>query len=144
MSSTLVAGMFQQWPTMPWGGGLLVPGLHCWGFRLPPQSSDDKGLMTQSKEFYSLSGKVLQPPGITKFLVLKQIGWIQMLRTSRLHLPVQLAITTLKVTLWSFWSRQIGGYFLLDCSVTYLLSCFVFCCTCLMLDCVRKVVASLS
>ena len=49
----------------------------------------------------------------------------------------------------SFWSRQVGdtrGYksnselavFLLD--KTYLLSCFVLCCTCLMFDCVRKVV----
>src|SRR4029434_6073468 len=36
-----------------------------------------------------------------------------------------------------------GGYFLLDYSVTYLLSCFVLCCTCLMFDCVRKVVDSL-
>ena len=49
----------------------------------------------------------------------------------------------IKVTLWSFWSRQVGGYFLLDYSVTYLLSCFVLCCTCLMFDCVRKVVDSL-
>ena len=43
----------------------------------------------------------------------------------------------------SFWSRQVGGYFLLDYSVTYLLSCFVLCCTCLMFECVRKVVDSL-
>ena len=50
---------------------------------------------------------------------------------------------SVKVTLWSFWSRQVGGYFLLDYSVTYLLSCFVLCCTCLMFDCVRKVVDSL-
>ena len=48
-----------------------------------------------------------------------------------------------KVTLWSFWSCQLGGYFLLDYSVTYLVSCFVLCCTCLMFDCVRKVVDSL-
>src|SRR4029434_892420 len=44
---------------------------------------------------------------------------------------------------WSFWSRQVGGYFLLDFLVTYLLSCFVLCCTCLMFDCVRNVVDSL-
>src|SRR4029434_8897425 len=49
-----------------------------------------------------------------------------------------------KVTLWSFWSRQVGGYFLLDYSATYLLSCFVLCCTCLMFDCVRKVVGKLA
>src|SRR4029434_5165160 len=45
-----------------------------------------------------------------------------------------------KVPLWSFWSRQVGGYFLLDYSVTYLLSCCLWCCTCLMFDCVMKVV----
>ena len=54
-----------------------------------------------------------------------------------------LFLRIVKVTLWSFWSRQLGGYFLLDYSVTYLLSCFVLCCTCLMFDCVRKVVDSL-
>src|SRR4029434_6033295 len=52
--------------------------------------------------------------------------------------------TFIKVTLWSLWSRQVGGYFLLDYSVTYMLSCFVLCCTCLMFDCVRKVVGKLA
>src|SRR4029434_2506745 len=56
------------------------------------------------------------------------------------NIPVQLLV---KVTLWSFWSRHLGGHFLLDYSVTYLLSCFVLCCTCLMFDCVRKVVGKL-
>ena len=51
-------------------------------------------------------------------------------------------ILCIKVTLWSFWN-QVGGYFLLDYSVIYLLSCFVLFCTCLMFDCVRKVVDSL-
>ena len=43
-------------------------------------------------------------------------------------------IRQIKVTLWSFMSRQLRGYFLLDYSVTYLLSYFVLCCTCLMFD----------
>ena len=49
---------------------------------------------------------------------------------------------SIKVTLWSFWSRQVGGYFLLDYSVTYLLSCFVLCCTCLMFVLLGKLLAS--